>query len=620
MMSRLVLMVSRFMRDPRGLQAAFVVLMCVFVAALAWLGFRLVIQDRELERQRAAEQRDTIAALAVATLEQRLAAWRQKLADDHLEPPADGVIVRFDHTRIQAVPPGQLVYNASLSESPEPDLAATALLERGATLVAQKQIGPALDAYRELENHGAATAAGMPAALVARLGRLSAYEHAGNAPAAAKEAQLLMADLDRGRWPVSYATYKHLASEARNQLPASERRPSIGESTADTVTWLWDEWSSARLPEDRAWASRRTAFGPTLIIWSTTRDRGVSLVAGSSFIEREFGSPLPAGTNPEGVTVSLESQDDGKPVIGSAAPATDPAAIRLASDERLPWTIRVSTARREGRVSSSRQTLLMGGLIGLIAFAGMGTWFVGGAVRRELEVARLKSDFVSAVSHEFRTPLTTVVQLSELLKNGRVATEADRDAYYALLYSEGTRLRRLVERLLNFGQIESGRTQFRMAVLELTAFARTAVREFCAAHAQDGSRIEVEADDTATFTVAADAEALATVLWNLLENAVKYSPDRGPIVVRIGRDGDAACLQVSDQGIGIPESEQQAIFEPFVRGVDARARQIRGTGVGLALAQAIVCGHGGDITLESTPGRGSTFVVSLPLVPEGAQS
>jgi signal transduction histidine kinase len=264
--------------------------------------------------------------------------------------------------------------------------------------------------------------------------------------------------------------------------------------------------------------------------------------------------------------------------------------------------------------------MLLGvGLGLLVAFVLTGAWFLGRSVTRELEVARLKSDFVAAVSHEFRTPLTTIVQLSELLRRGRIATDADRQAYYELVNAHGIKLQRLIERLLNFGQVESGRAQYRFVELNAAELTKSCMSEFVDTQRNTGHTFECLVPEQAS-AVSGDRDALATVLWNLFENAVKYTPDGGRILIRVVPDGDTVAISVKDPGVGIPRVEQQRIFEPFVRGEIARHRQIRGTGVGLALSRSIVRAHGGDIRVDSEPNAGSTFTISLPVAVRRRQS
>jgi len=216
------------------------------------------------------------------------------------------------------------------------------------------------------------------------------------------------------------------------------------------------------------------------------------------------------------------------------------------------------------------------------------------------------------VSHEFRTPLTTLCQLSELLMRVRVASDDDRRQYYALLHNESQRLGRLVEALLNFGRIEAGRMQFRFEPVNPVALTREVVEEFSRTEQGATRSIDVHAD-TEQGLVSADRELLRSVVWNLLENAAKYSPNDSTIWVDVQQIDAYVTVKVRDQGVAIPPSEQARIFETFVRGTAARASDIRGTGVGLAVAQRIVHAHGGDILVESQLGRGSTFSIVLPV-------
>lgn len=611
-------MFSQFLRDPRRLQVAFVAVMLLFATTLGSLGWRLIENDRALDAQRAADQRETAADLVEASLNRQLSAWRQRLGtwlnerQDGSVPdlPARCVVVRFDHRSVRASPERALIYSPTEVETSQLDTAALSLVN--AARAEQTGTVNALAIYARLERHGAAPVAGMPAALVAKLGRIAVYERAGDAMNVVTEARSLASDLETGRWPVSFATYKYLAGQARDRLPASEQRVPEAEAITDSVTWLWDEWSRGQLMGH--WVSRRTAAGPVLLVWTGTEERGAALAAGSECIEREMLSDI-ANLKERRIRLSLESKEDGALEFGTAPAPGQRAALRLASDTGLPWTIRTSALGPVEGALSGRRYVLVAGVTVLVAFVLTGAWFVGRAVTRELEVARLKSDFVAAVSHEFRTPLTTLVQLSELLKNGRVASDSDRQAYYDLLNVEGSRLRRLVERLLNFGQVESGRAQYRFAQVDVANLARTCVAEFVSTH--DVSRHSVECSTAEAPSVEADQEALTSVLWNLLENALKYSPDGGCIRVDVAAVGDDVQVCVRDEGLGIPASERSQIFEPFVRGALGRDLEIRGSGVGLALVRSIVRAHGGDIAVESEPGAGSTFRIHLPAAGSG---
>jgi signal transduction histidine kinase len=295
-------------------------------------------------------------------------------------------------------------------------------------------------------------------------------------------------------------------------------------------------------------------------------------------------------------------------------------AVRSATDTGLPWTIKIAAtdaASQSGR-ASARRLLLLAGLALLSLLVAGGGAIVWRATARELAVAELQSDFVSAVSHEFRTPLTSMRHLTELLEDRVVTSEEARSEYYTLLSQETRRLHRLVEALLNFARMESGRYRFRFERADPGQLAADVLEEFRRERVADGFDVQLEAE--AGLACSVDRESLALAIWNLLENAVKYSGRCRTIRVAVERRGDRAAISVRDGGLGIAPREQKAIFEKFVRGDSARASDTKGTGIGLALVQRIVCGHGGEIEVESEPGKGSTFTVILPLEQKGPGS
>jgi len=241
-----------------------------------------------------------------------------------------------------------------------------------------------------------------------------------------------------------------------------------------------------------------------------------------------------------------------------------------------------------------------------VALAG---YFAVRTVRKELEVARLKSEFVSAVSHEFRSPLSAISHLAELLDAGRVKDEERKREYYGLIRGESGRLRRLVENLLNFARIEEGRQQFRFEPMSVAPWLQQTVDEFRASPAAAGKEVVVDlAPDLPP--VGADAQAMTIVLDNLLDNAVKYSPDSGRIWVQASVVDDAVEIRVRDEGVGIAEEDQPHVFERFYRARESG--EVSGAGLGLALVQRIVAAHGGTVAVRSGVGKGSTFTIVLP--------
>jgi signal transduction histidine kinase len=232
-------------------------------------------------------------------------------------------------------------------------------------------------------------------------------------------------------------------------------------------------------------------------------------------------------------------------------------------------------------------------------------------------VSRLQSDFVAAVSHEFRSPLTSLSHIADLLAHDRVPSDEARKKSFDILVRDTDRLRRLVEGLLDFGRFEAGAATLRLETVDVTDLVRSTVVDFQERVAAEGYAIELSDPSEATFALA-DREALSRALWNLLDNAVKYSPECRTVWVEMTRQTDQITIVVRDQGLGIPIQEQREIFDRFVRGADSKARRIRGTGIGLAMVREIVRAHGGDIRLASEPGRGSRFTMVLRAAGEPA--
>ena len=186
-----------------------------------------------------------------------------------------------------------------------------------------------------------------------------------------------------------------------------------------------------------------------------------------------------------------------------------------------------------------------------------------------------------------------------------------------MLARDTDRLRRFVETLLDFGRMEAGASPVRAKADDLCAVVADVVAEFRAQTAATGRDIRVKTNG-ALPAVKLDREAFGRALWNLLDNASKYSPAESPITVAIRREAGIACVDVSDRGAGIPASERRQIFQKFVRGEDSKTSGIKGTGVGLALVDRIIQAHGGEVRLESVVGQGSTFSLVLPIA--GAES
>jgi signal transduction histidine kinase len=227
--------------------------------------------------------------------------------------------------------------------------------------------------------------------------------------------------------------------------------------------------------------------------------------------------------------------------------------------------------------------------------------------------AQIQSDFVAAVSHEFRSPLTTLRAITDLLVEARIEDESSRRESYSHLDRETMRLQRLVEDLLDFGRMESGLKQYRISICDAFQLVRAAVTDLSEQAQAEGFCIETNLVANPAV-VRADQEALRRAIRNLLENAMKYSPKCRTVWVDGVINNEHVSIAVRDRGMGIDVSEQRSIFQKFVRGDAAKKAGIKGTGIGLAMVQQISEAMGGKIQLQSEVGVGSTFTILLPLV------
>jgi signal transduction histidine kinase len=296
-------------------------------------------------------------------------------------------------------------------------------------------------------------------------------------------------------------------------------------------------------------------------------------------------------------------------------PGTDGAIERASSATGLPWTVLVASTDVQAELQqfAARRRLLLGSLVLVAIVICAGSYFIARAFARELAVARLQSDFVSAVSHEFRSPLTSMRQLSEIF-NEAARSKARRKTYYQALDRATARLHKLVEGLLDFGRMEAGAMVYRKADVDGGALVTSVVSEFQREAVDRGYVVELKTPDHLP-NIHGDPEALGRALWNLLDNATKYSPECKTVWVDVEPEGRDLAIRVRDRGMGIPATEQREIMRKFVRGAGAAVAGIKGTGIGLAMVKHIVDAHGGALQLESAPGQGSTFSILLPVIP-----
>jgi signal transduction histidine kinase len=232
-------------------------------------------------------------------------------------------------------------------------------------------------------------------------------------------------------------------------------------------------------------------------------------------------------------------------------------------------------------------------------------------VARELALAKLKSDFVSNVSHELRTPLALIRLYAETLELGRISPEKHQE-YYEIIRKESERLSALINNILDFSRIEAGKKEYNFRETDVADLVRNTLESYRYEIEQNGFHFEQKIDNNLP-QLQVDREAIARSLLNLVNNAVKYSATEKYLAVRVYRQNGSVRLEVVDHGIGIPAKEHPKIFEKFYRVGDPLVHNSKGSGLGLSLVRHIVHAHGGEVAVESVPGQGSKFIISLPV-------
>jgi signal transduction histidine kinase len=630
-----------WLQPPRRALGVFLAMSLGLTAGLAWLGWQVVALDRNLERQRTQERVGHALDLVAVSLGRWLDQVSRELAAVAAAPDAatfDGedidvpesdapVFLVVTRDGFRAVPEGRLAYyperasggpHGSVTSSIE-TTRATALLVEGASLNGYGRHDAALAAYAQLATLPITVPLlDAPAPIVARHARGLIFGALGRRDALKAEAALLRQAIRDRRYHLTRRVYSFYDEQASLWIGHDQ-----ADSAGDAAEAL--RLARAGIASDVAEAWRRDAAPAAGLVTRTVRAAGqpmvvierrgteglAALVAPARLLEREVRRALDPDTH-QIVLALLDAT--GQAIVGAPPSSTPQRVTRLADDAGLPWTI--TAAPGPGWVpdaeATTRQRFVVIGVLTVALTVVAAAWMAGRSMHRELEAARLQSDFVAAVSHEFRTPLAAFGQITELLADGRVANDADRDEYYRRLQHETGRLRRLVEDLLDFRRMEAGAHEYRFEPVEIATLVRDIVDECQPDDDGRSPRLEFLAADSCGF-VRADREALTRAVRNLIDNALKYAAETPVVRVVVSRVNEDVSIGVQDTGPGIAPEHQRMIFEKFVR-AGSRQAAVRGTGLGLAMVRHIVAAHGGRISLESAIGHGSSFTIALRTV------
>ena len=329
------------------------------------------------------------------------------------------------------------------------------------------------------------------------------------------------------------------------------------------------------------------------------------------------GQTLSAHLDP-GTTDWVVKDRDGRKLLSPSERPMGPVTLSATlADNFPPWLIEFSQRPQSAyrRFFASSQSIYFFMFILIAGILVFGLVLTIRAVSHELELARLKSDFVSTVSHEFKSPLTSIRHLAEMLQAGSVPSEERRRRYYDVLVEQTSRLSSLVTNILDLARIEEGKKEFVFEPLDVGELVRDLVAATQQRVGHEGYVLATSAEASLP-SVRADRNALSRAITNLLDNAMQYSREVKDIAVRVSAYDRHVVVAVEDHGAGIPGNEVEKVFDRFYRGGDALTRAVKGSGLGLALVKEIVEAHGGTVHVESTLGQGSTFTIRLPAMTE----
>jgi len=410
-------------------------------------------------------------------------------------------------------------------------------------------------------------------------------------------------------------------------------RDTVESSNVDLVAALTPLRSQlAFLPERPSFLSVSGPVAPTLIVAERTADG----VVGASLSHRALEALLAdtgqdLGAKGEQVRFELRGTQPGRSgLVGKlmsgvegAKTALDvtPLAERPLSQPFQEFQLRVVPRAGDPVASASLRNRLIYAVL-LAAFYAtlvVGVVYTARALYLHARLSRLKTDFVSLVSHELRTPLTSIRMFIETLALGRVKDPAQAQEVLQLLQRETERLSAMIERVLDWARLESGRQRYRKDRLPVRSVVDASLEAFRA------QRLEAEVDlrcqlPEALPEVEGDKEALAGALLNLLHNAYKYSGAEKRIELRADARDGGVDIEVEDHGVGIGKRDRKRVFDRFYRVDNLLTRRTEGSGLGLSISKRIVEAHGGKLTVRSELGKGSTFTMHLPSAPPEARA
>jgi len=490
---------------------------------------------------------------------------------------------------------------------------------------------------------------GMPSGLAARLELGALFLAIEDAGRAVQTFIRLYQDLIHGQWALEKSQYEYFAQQVEESIDEIFSQNAPMQSYQSTFRTLKGEEKKQREITERLLTFQENA-APNLLAKvprsmeepRNALKRFTLDIAGRTYLvsipgEREGNGNQVNGIwglllNSEQLKANLlsplirqhvSSEDihwivrgrDGQAILKSDSSASGSMTVRTNFAGNFPpWSFELyqQDPRLFETLLTSRRGIYLYMFVLLAGILIFGLTLTIRIVTHELELGKMKSDFVSTISHEFKSPLTSIRQLAEMLQTGRVPSEERRQRYYNVLLEQSERLSLLIDNILDFARMEEGKKEFEFEMVDMGPLLQELISTIQQQVRHEGFTVQAEID-TPLPSIQVDRAAMTQAITNLIDNAIKYSAGAKKIHVRGFARNQYLVIAVQDFGIGIEPEEIDKVFERFFRGGDELTRTVKGSGLGLTLVKQIVEAHHGSVHVESEPGRGSTFSIRLPL-------
>jgi signal transduction histidine kinase len=543
------------------------------------------------------------------------------------------------------------LYQNLFDRSENGNFRARMLANKARAMMKAKDFNGAIRNYQRIDDDypESLSSTRLPLALTSRLQMANCYQNLGESRASLKTFLELYKDILGMQWPIGVAQFKTYAALVEEAITEglSEDLPGVPldeyKKDYDKLIVLHQEmlekWKAVEdirqviVPELQ---SRRNMqpYDPTLRkfdknigdrnylisavqIPDSSESRSVGLLGVKINDQHLIKDVMPAAIQSIPISHPLHvvvSHLKGKVLLGEKNSSTEPAtATEFFEDNFPPWRIDIfPSGGEDSGAFDLKRSFYFWTIITLVVVLISGAILISRTIAQEMAVLRLKSDFVSSVSHEFKSPLTSIKSLAERLRDGKVKDSDRMKQYFSVITQDADRLARLVTNILDFSKIEEGKREYEFVETDLRQLITQNIEDFRKEEIAKGMQIQTQIAEDLPLIVL-DEDAFTQALINLLDNAVKFSPDRKEIDVVLEKDDKYVILEVKDKGIGIPENEWDKIFDKFYQVRNEFRQSTKGTGLGLTLIKHTVEAHGGRIEVESRVGEGSTFSIILPI-------